>query len=104
MFCGHDCCPGVIKTLQFESKLQVALTALSMYGFGAFGQRNNVMVGKHSGLVSQLPAGATQWLVACVTEVHHPWFLYTEKNMKCKGNEERKQNILENEEDETSFI
>lgn len=53
----------------------MALTALPMFGFGAFGQRNNLMVGKHSGLVSQFPAGTTQWLVASVTVVHHPFVL-----------------------------
>uniref|UniRef100_A0A3Q3WYH3 Zinc finger protein ZPR1 n=1 Tax=Mola mola TaxID=94237 RepID=A0A3Q3WYH3_MOLML len=30
------------------------------------------MVGKHSGLVSQLPAGAAQWLAASVAVVHQP--------------------------------
>lgn len=66
----------------------MALTALSMFGFGAFSQRNNVMVGKHSGLMSQFPAGATQRLVASVTVVHHPCVLYRKKNMKFQGNEE----------------
>ena len=50
----------------------MALTALPVFGFGAFGQGHDVVVGKHSGLVSQLPAGAAQWLTASVTEVHHP--------------------------------
>lgn len=34
------------------SKLQVALTALPVFGFGTFGQGYDLMVGKHSGLVS----------------------------------------------------
>ncbi len=65
---------------QAWSKLQVALTALPVFGFAAFGQRHDLMVGKHSGLVSQLPAGAAQWLTASVTEVHHPFVLHENKH------------------------
>lgn len=57
----------------------MALTALPVFGFSAFGQGNNLMVGKHSGLVSQLPAGAAQWLGASVTKVHHPCVLHRER-------------------------
>lgn len=53
------------------SKLQVKLTALPVFGLGTFGQGHNLMVGKHSGLVSQLPAGAAQWLAASVAVKHH---------------------------------
>lgn len=58
----------------------MALTTLPVFGFGAFGQGYNLMVGKHSGLVSQLPAGAAQWLATSVTVEHHPCVLYGEKN------------------------
>lgn len=58
----------------------MALTALPVFGFGALGQGNDLMVGKHSGLVSQLPAGAAEWLVARVTVVHHPCVLYGKKS------------------------
>lgn len=53
------------------SKLQEALTAFSVFGFGAFGQRYNLMVGKHSGLVCQLSAGGAERLTARVTVEHH---------------------------------
>lgn len=57
----------------------MALTALSVFGFGSFGQGYNLMVGKHSGLVSQLSAGGAQWLVTSVTIEHHPCLLYGRK-------------------------
>lgn len=50
--------------------------ALPVFGFGAFGQGYDLMMGKHSGLVCQLPAGATQWLATSVTVVHHPSVLF----------------------------
>lgn len=40
------------------------------------------MVGKHSGLMSHVPAGAAQWLAASVTEVHHACVLYQRKRIK----------------------
>lgn len=58
----------------------MALTALLVFGFGSFGQRHDVMVGKHSGLVSQLPAGAAQWLAACVAVVHQPGVLQQDED------------------------
>lgn len=60
----------------------MALTALPVFGFGTFGQGHNLMVGKHSGLVSQLPAGAAQWLATSVAVVHHPGVLYEKKRKK----------------------
>lgn len=61
------------------SESQAALTAIPVFSFGAFGQGYNLVVGKHSGLVSQLPAGGAQWLATSVTEVHHPCVLCERK-------------------------
>lgn len=61
------------------SESQAALTAVPVFSFGAFGQGYNLVVGKHSGLVSQLPAGGAQWLATSVTEVHHPCVLCERK-------------------------
>ena len=60
----------------------MALTALPVFGSGAFGQGNNLMVGKHFGFVSQLPAGAAKWLAAGVTVVHHLCILFGEKQVE----------------------
>lgn len=57
----------------------MALTALPVFGFGTFGQGHDLMVGKHSGLVSQLSAGATQRLATSVAVVHHPSVLHGKK-------------------------
>lgn len=62
----------------------MALTALPVFGFGTFGQGHDLMVGKHSGLVSQLPAGAAQRLATSVAVVHHPSVLRRKKERKEK--------------------
>lgn len=46
-----------------------------MSGFGAFGQRHDLMVGKHSGFVCHLSTRSTQRLTAGVAVVHHPYVL-----------------------------
>lgn len=62
----------------------MALTALPVFGFGAFSQGHDLMVGEHFGLVSQLSAGAAQGLAARVAVKHHNRFLPREKRNKKK--------------------
>lgn len=62
--------------------LKVALTALPVFGFGAFSQGHNLVVGEHSGLVCQLSAGAAQWLAASVAVEHHNSFLTRREKIK----------------------
>lgn len=71
----------------------MALTALPVFGFGAFGQGYNLMMGKHSGLVCQLPAGAAQWLVTSVTVVHHPGVLYKTNAQQQQNKNQFKDNV-----------
>lgn len=58
-----------------------------MFGFGTFGHGHDLVVGKHSGLVSQLPAGAAQWLAASVAVVHQSRILHkTQKSFRNQEN------------------
>lgn len=68
----------------------MALTALPVFGFGTFSQGHNFVVGEHSGLVSQLSAGAAQWLAASVAVKHHHSFLSRGKRDKKKEDETTK--------------
>lgn len=59
--------------------MQGALTALCVFGFGAFGHGHDLVVGEHPGAVRQLPAGAAQGLAAGVAVVHQSWILQRNK-------------------------
>lgn len=76
--------------------MQVALTALPVFGFGAFGHGHDLVVGEHPGAVRQLPAGAAQGLAAGVTVVHQPRILH--KNKIPSERAKKRQNIQVNKE------
>lgn len=56
------------------------LTAFPVFGFGAFGQQDDLVVGKHPGLVCRLSAGGAEGLAAGVAVIHHSCFLCAHKH------------------------
>lgn len=62
--------------------VQAALTTLPVFGFGAFGQGHDLMVGKHPGLVCQLLAGTAQRLATGIAVKHQPCVLCRKEEME----------------------